>query len=77
MELLSLELYAMPERVAQFIVTQGPALLSFMRTGALGGTSTLQFNIYVSAQDVQAGIMTAMDQATRQLQGFTYRTLLW
>jgi TP901 family phage tail tape measure protein len=76
-ELLSLELIALPERVAQFIVTQGPALFGFMRTGALGGTSTLQFNIYVSAQDVQAGIMAAMDQATRQLQGFTYRPLLW
>jgi len=76
-ELVSLSLYAVPERVAQFIITQGPALLSFMRASPLGGVSTLQFNIYVSAQDVQAGIMAAMDQAARQLQGFTYRPLMW
>jgi TP901 family phage tail tape measure protein len=75
MELLSLELYAMPERVAQFLITQGPALYGFLRTGALGGISTLNFTIQISAQDVSVGVQQALQQAERTLAGFTYRTL--
>jgi DNA repair exonuclease SbcCD ATPase subunit len=75
MELLSLELYAMPERVAQFLITQGPALYGFLRTGALGGVSTLNFTIQISAQDVSVGVQQALQQAERTLAGFTYRTL--
>jgi hypothetical protein len=74
-ELVSLELIALPERVAQFLVTQGPALWTFLRTGALGGISTLNFTIHVSAQDVSVGIQQALQQAQRTLAGFTYRTI--
>jgi hypothetical protein len=34
MELVSLSLYAIPERLSQFLITEGPALWAFMRTGA-------------------------------------------
>jgi predicted transcriptional regulator len=74
-QLVSLELIALPERVAQFLVTQGPALWTFMRTGALGGVSTLNFTIHVSAQDISVGIQQALQQAQRTLAGFTYRTI--
>jgi TP901 family phage tail tape measure protein len=75
MELVSLSLYAIPERLSQFLITEGPALWAFMRTGALGGVSTLNFTIYVSSQDVSVGIQEALQQAQRTLAGFTYRTI--
>jgi hypothetical protein len=75
MELVSLSLYAIPERLSQFLITEGPALWAFMRTGALGGVSTLNFTIHVSAQDVSVGIQQALQQAQRTLAGFTYRTI--
>jgi hypothetical protein len=75
MELVSLSLYAIPERLSQFLITEGPALWAFMRTGALGGVSTLNFTIHVTAQDVSVGIQQALQQAQRTLAGFTYRTI--
>jgi hypothetical protein len=75
MELVSLSLYAIPERLSQFLITEGPALWTFMRTGALGGVSTLNFTIHVTAQDVSVGIQQALQQAQRTLAGFTYRTI--
>jgi DNA repair ATPase RecN len=75
MELVSLSLYAIPERLSQFLITEGPALWAFMRTGALGGVSTLNFTIHVTAQDVSVGIQEALQQAQRTLAGFTYRTI--
>jgi hypothetical protein len=75
MELVSLSLYAIPERLSEFLITEGPALWAFMRTGALGGVSTLNFTIHVSAQDVSVGIQQALQQAQRTLAGFTYRTI--
>jgi uncharacterized coiled-coil DUF342 family protein len=75
MELVSLSLYAIPERLSQFLITEGPALWAFMRTGALGGVSTLNFTIHVTAQDVSVGIQQALRQAQRTLAGFTYRTI--
>jgi len=74
-ELVSLTLYAVPERLSQFLITEGPALWSFMRTGALGGTSTINFTIHVSAQDISVGIQQALQQAQRTLAGFTFRTI--
>ena len=74
-ELVSLTLYAVPERLSQFLITEGPALWSFMRTGALGGTSTINFTIHVSAQDVSVGVQQALQQAQRTLAGFTFRTI--
>ncbi|MEM3896255.1 MAG: hypothetical protein QW763_03200, partial [Archaeoglobaceae archaeon] len=74
-ELLSLELYAIPERIGEFLVTQGPALQTFMRTGALGGQSTIQFTIYVNAQDVSAGVQQALAEAQRRLMGFNLQPL--
>ncbi len=74
-ELLSLELYAIPERVGEFLVTQGPALQAFMRTGALGGQSTIQFTIYVNAQDVSVGVQQALAEAQRRLMGFNLQPL--
>jgi hypothetical protein len=75
MELVSMTLYAVPERIAEFMITEGPALWAFMRTGALGGVSTLNFTIHVSAQDVSVGIEQALQQAQRKLAGFTFRTI--
>jgi len=46
-----------------------------MRTGALGGTSTINFTIHVSAQDVSVGVQQALQQAQRTLAGFTFRTI--
>ncbi|MEM2079499.1 MAG: hypothetical protein QW104_02295, partial [Nitrososphaerota archaeon] len=74
-EFLSLELFAVPERIGQFLVTQGPALFTFMRTGALGGQSTIQFTIYVNAQDVSAGVQQALAEAQRRLMGFNLQPL--
>jgi len=73
--LVSLTLYEVPERISQFLITEGPALWSFMRTGALGGISTINFTIHVSAQDVSVGVQQALQQAQRTLAGFTYRTI--
>jgi hypothetical protein len=60
MELVSLSLYAIPERLSQFLITEGPALWTFLRTGALGGVSTLNFTIHVTAQDFSVGIQQAL-----------------
>jgi len=70
MELLSLELYAVPERIAEFIVERGPALTTFLRTGPTTAVSTIQFSINIYAQDVQAGVQQALFEAQRRLQGF-------
>jgi hypothetical protein len=77
LELLNLELYAMPERVASLIVQQGPGLVSFLRQGPVSGISTLNFTIVVQTNDLQEGVQQALDQAQRQIAGFAMNRRVW
>jgi hypothetical protein len=77
LELLNLELYAMPERVASLIVQQGPGLLSFLRQGPVAGISTLNFTIVVQTNDLQEGVQQALYQAQRQIAGFAMDRRVW
>jgi hypothetical protein len=77
LELLNLELYAMPERVASLIVQQGPGLVSFLRQGPVSGISTLNFTIVIQTNDLQEGVQRALDQAQRQIAGFTMDRRVW
>jgi uncharacterized coiled-coil DUF342 family protein len=77
LELLNLELYAMPERVASLIVQQGPGLVSFLRQGPVAGISTLNFTIVVQTNDLQEGVQQALYQAQRQIAGFAMDRRVW
>jgi hypothetical protein len=77
LELLNLELYAMPERVASLIVQQGPGLMSFLRQGPVAGISTLNFTIVVQTHDLQEGVQQALYQAQRQIAGFAMDRRVW
>jgi TP901 family phage tail tape measure protein len=77
LELLNLELYAMPERVASMIVQQGPGLVSFLRQGPVSGISTLNFTIVVQTNDLQEGVQQALAQAQRQIAGFAMNRRVW
>jgi hypothetical protein len=77
LELLNLELYAMPERIASMIVQQGPGLVSFLRQGPVSGISTLNFTIVVQTNDLQEGVQQALNQAQRQIAGFALDRRVW